>query len=50
MKWGGFLLRGGLGVGLYKEVREGEKVNPFSVHKWALKTRVQKSGEIYGRV
>ena len=30
---------------LYKEVREGEKVNPFIVHKWALKTRLKISGE-----
>ena len=26
-------------MGLYKEVKEGEKANPFSVHKWVIKTR-----------
>ena len=31
--------------GLYRRFREGERGNLFSVHKWALKTRVQK---IYG--
>ena len=29
-------------MGLYKEVKEGEKANPFSVHKWAIKTRLKK--------
>ena len=33
----------GGGVGLYKEVKEGEKANPFSVHKWAIKTRLEKN-------
>ena len=36
---------GGGGGGLYKEVREGEKVNLFSVHKWALNTRVKSLGK-----
>ena len=30
-------------VGLYKEVKEGEKANPFSVHKWVIKIRLKKN-------
>ena len=38
--------RGGGGAAdLYKEVSEGEKVNLFSVYKWALKTRVKNLGK-----
>ena len=33
--------------GLYKEVREGEKVNPFIVHQWALKAKLKK---IWGKI
>ena len=29
--------------GLYRGLREGERGKLFSVHKWALRTRVQKS-------
>ena len=31
--------------GLYRRIREGGKVRLISVHKWALKTRVQKTRE-----